>query len=164
MRLFKRAILVGLAAVILATGVALATPGVGAVGEVLARGTLSDTYGAKMKVIVGLINSGLFRSTDIAVQKVTIAPGGHTGWHTHPGPAVVVVKTGTLTFYDAHDPRCRPIQYPAGTAFVDQGVGHVHIARNEGSTPVELWVTYFVPGAAGGSFRNDAADPGHCPF
>jgi len=39
----------------------------------------------------------------------------------------------------------------------------VHIARNEGSTNLTLWATYFdVP--PGGPFRIDRADPGNCSF
>jgi hypothetical protein len=30
-----------------------------------------------------------------------IVSGGSTGWHSHPGPAVVIVKSGSLTLYDA---------------------------------------------------------------
>src|SRR5262249_33183021 len=32
-----------------------------------------------------------------------IVPGGHTGWHSHPGPVFVMVIAGTLTKYDADD-------------------------------------------------------------
>lgn len=31
---------------------------------------------------------------DIAFQQLTISPGGHTGWHTHPGPTIVSVAQG----------------------------------------------------------------------
>ncbi len=161
---WRRAILLALVTAIAATGVALATPGAGVVGEVMARGTMTDPYGDKMKVLVGLVNSGLFRSTDVTVQKLTMAPGGHTGWHTHPGPVLVVVKSGSLTLYNANDPQCKSHTYNAGSAFVDRGLGNVHIARNEGPLPVEFWASYFVPGSAGAAFRQDAADPGHCPF
>lgn len=97
------------------------------------------------------------------VQQVIIAPAGHTGWHTHPGPVVVMIKAGTMSFYDGDDPSCTARTYSAGEAFVDSGQGHVHIARNEGSENLELWATYFdVP--ADGIFRIDAADPGNCMF
>ena len=76
---------------------------------------------------------------------------------------VVVVSAGTLTLYRANDPKCRPHEFPAGTSFIDPGRGNVHIARNEGATPVELYATYLdVP--VGGSFRIDAPDPGNCSF
>src|SRR6516162_514678 len=93
----------------------------------------------------------------------TIAPGGSTGWHSHPGPAFIVVASGTLTVYDGTDPACTPHQYGPGSGFFDPGFGHVHIARNEGSTPVTVVQTYLnVP--PGGSPRIDEPAPGNCPF
>lgn len=101
--------------------------------------------------------------TDTVVLTTTINPGGSTGWHSHPGPAFIVVTQGTLTVYEGDDPTCTPHRYSAGTGFLDPGLGHVHIARNEGTTPVTVIQTYLnVP--PGGSPRIDAADPGNCPF
>ena len=100
-------------------------------------------------------------NTDIAVANVTIAPGGHSGWHSHPGPVIVVVKTGTVTFYHGNDPTCTGTVHPAGTVFIEEG-GDVGIARNEGAVEVSNFVTFFVP--AGSPTRIDAANPGNCPF
>jgi hypothetical protein len=98
------------------------------------------------------------------VQKIVIGPGGHTGWHSHPGPVVVVVASGELTFYAAEDPTCTGIAYPAGSAFVDPGHGRVHIARNLSTTEdLEFYATYFeVPAGVAGAQRIDAPDPGNC--
>ena len=46
--------------------------------------------------------------TDVVVLTTTINPGGSTGWHSHPGPAFIVVIRGTLTVYDGDDPTCTP--------------------------------------------------------
>ena len=93
-----------------------------------------------------------------------LAPGGSTGWHSHPGPVVVLIKSGALTFYDNEDPSCTGRTYVAGQAFIDSGQGHVHIARNESTSQnLELWATYFdVP--PGGAFRIDVSNPGICSF
>lgn len=100
---------------------------------------------------------------ETVMQQIVIAPGGNSGWHTHHGPAVVLIKSGQMSFYDSDDPTCTARTYSAGQAFVDSGQGHVHIARNEGSENLELWVTYFdVP--PGGKVRIDAPDPGNCSF
>ncbi|MGH3646907.1 MAG: hypothetical protein ACRDTM_06995 [Micromonosporaceae bacterium] len=41
--------------------------------------------------------------------------------------------------------------------------GHVHLGRNEGTTTLDITVTYLdVP--VGGGVRIDAADPGNCGF
>jgi quercetin dioxygenase-like cupin family protein len=99
---------------------------------------------------------------ETVVQQFVLGPGGTTGWHSHPGPVVVLVKTGELTLYSSEDPTCTGRTYSAGQAFIDSGQGHVHIARNlSQSDNTELWVTYFdVP--PGGPFRIDAPNPGNC--
>lgn len=101
---------------------------------------------------------------DTVMQQIVIGPGGSTGWHSHPGPAVALIKTGTLALFSSEDPTCTPRIYQPGQAFVDHGQGHVHLARNLSLTEnVEVWVTYFdVP--PGGSARVDAANPGNCGF
>ncbi len=114
-----------------AGGVALATPGFGAVGTTLMRAAFADPTDLKLKVTTArgqeVIN--VHNAQDTVMQKITIAPGGYTGWHSHPGPVVVLVK-GSLTLYSGDDPTCTGRTYTAGQAFVDSGQGHVHIARN----------------------------------
>lgn len=134
-------------------GLALGTPGSGVTSApVTARGTAEDK-----------IKSRGNQPFDVVMQNITIAPGGHSGWHSHPGQAIVVVKSGTFTTYDGNDKRCTRQNYHAGEVYVDRGYGHTHIARNEGSVPLELQVTYLdVP--VGGAFRIDDANPGNCPF
>lgn len=142
-----------------------ATPGSGATVSPLIRGSFVDEVGVKFTLSPGdrTIVANAKDASQVAFQTITLAPGGHTGWHSHPGPVVVAVTSGTLTFYDGEGP-CVGRAYPAGTAFVDQGQGHVHIARNEGAEPVGLSVLYFaVP--EGQSPRIDVPQaPGNCPF
>ena len=119
-------------------------------------------------------------STDIAVSNVVVAPGGSSGWHSHPGPVLVIVKTGTITFYRAgkhggqngddanghngpNEPTCSRTDYPAGSAFVEvPAPGHVMLAKNEGSTEATVTATYFAP--PGAPLRIDQPAPGgNCP-
>jgi quercetin dioxygenase-like cupin family protein len=170
----KRLTAVALAVTVggVAVGTAIATPGTGILGApILARGTLEADHGHhghthKRHRPVKLT---LEKPSDVAVQQVTIAPGGSTGWHSHPGPAVVIVKSGSFTLYDGDDRKCRGTTYSVepgslvGKVFIDEGRGHVHIGRNEGSTNTELYVTYLdVP--AGALPRIDVPDPGNCRF
>ena len=153
------------AAFVLMTGPAAATPGSGVVGAVVARGDFADPVDIKFKVMEGnqeVIHAPNARQT--VMQSIVIAPGGHTGWHSHPGPVVVLVKSGELTLYADHDGTCEARTYTIGQAFIDRGQGHAHIAFNTSAgANTELWVTYFdVP--PGGAFRIDAPDPGNCTF
>lgn len=147
--------------------IALATPGAGVVSApVQARASFVDPTDVKFKIkgqsgqeVIQVSNA-----QEMVIQQIVIAPGGHTGWHSHPGPVVVLIKTGTMSFYSSEDPTCTVRYYTAGQAFIDEGQGHVHIARNESQTDnLELWATYFdVP--PGGAFRIDAPNPGTCSF
>ena len=76
------------------------------------------------------------------VAKITVQPGAQFPWHTHSGPVIVNIAQGELIYVEASDCIERP--YPAGTAFVDTGHGHVHTAFNRiGSVPVVLYATFF---------------------
>jgi len=100
--------------------------------------------------------------SDVYVVRNRVPPGGHSGWHTHPGPSIVSVKSGTATVYSGDDPSCTGVTYPAGTGFIDEGGGHVHMVRNEGTVDLEVIAFQIVP--AGAERRIDAPDPGYCPF
>ena len=105
----------------------------------------------------GLPASRKVPAADFAVQQVTLGPGGATGWHTHPGPALVLVRSGEFTLYNA-EAGCTPTTYKAGQSFVDAGFGNVHIGRNEAPAGnVELYVVYLAPAGAG--VRVDAPKP-----
>lgn len=174
---------VALGAIALAATVALfptaavATPPEGVLsGTVFARGSFADPTNVKFAITGDPSNrcsKEVVRVRDAeetVVQQIVIRPGGNTGWHSHPGPVVVLVTAGQLSFYDSEDATCTVRTYSAGQVFVDSGQGHVHIARNQGSVNLELWATYFdvppvdpsVPGS--GAFRIDAPDPGNCSF
>jgi quercetin dioxygenase-like cupin family protein len=80
---------------------------------------------------------------DVTVRRITIAPGGSTGWHYHDGELIAAVASGTLTRTLAD---CSTVQTSAGASFVEPaGRGHVHIGRNLGTEPVVLYVTYLLP-------------------
>jgi quercetin dioxygenase-like cupin family protein len=91
-----------------------------------------------------------------------VAPGGSFGWHSHPGPSIIVVKSGTMTFYDGDDPSCAPEVVTTGQAVVDAGGTHVHVGRNEGTVDAVVIVTRLLP--AGAAARVDQPDPGNCAF
>lgn len=153
----SRGLVLGLIAAMTSIGIAAATPGSGATPTTFTRGTLE----AGAKINTPELKLAIRDDIDVVTQTITIVPGGHTGWHSHPGPVFVTISAGTMTFYDADDATCPATVYEAGDSFVDQGGGHVHLARNEGSVDLVLYATYLVPVGAG--VRTDAADPGTCP-
>ncbi len=80
-----------------------------------------------------------------AVARITVQPGAHFPQHHHPGPVIVNVASGELT-YVGQD--CHAEAYPAGTAFVDTGTD-VHSAFGSSSEPTVLYATFLGAPATG---------------
>src|SRR5918994_272986 len=78
------------------------------------------------------------------VGRFTVQPRAAFPWHTHAGPVVVNVVEGTLVETD-----CSEQAYPAGTAFVDPGHGHVHSAFNPTGGETVFVATFFEAPAEG---------------
>ena len=107
----------GLTAMLNWPGAALATPSKGFTTDFtrsfferirVLSGTDREGEDARVKIIAK-------DPSDVYVVNNTVAAGGYSGWHTHPGPSVVLVKSGTATVYDGDDPNCTSVRYPAGT-------------------------------------------------
>lgn len=139
---------------------ALATPGSGVTSTLFAVGAF-DSLEAKTLSPKWQARIDTKGATDVHVLENRIQPGGTFGWHSHPGPSIVVVKSGALTLYHGDDPSCTPQIVPAGSGFVDDG-GDVHVVRNEGTVETVVYVTSLVPKGAGR--RIDEPSPGNCPF
>jgi quercetin dioxygenase-like cupin family protein len=80
-------------------------------------------------------------SADFALAKVVIEPGGTTGWHHHPGVALVSVNSGAITEYDKN---CHKSVIKAGEGFFESN-GEVHVVRNRGKANAVLYVTFIAP-------------------
>jgi quercetin dioxygenase-like cupin family protein len=65
---------------------------------------------------------------DVFVQHVRLAANEATGWHTHPGPVLVEIVRGSVTYEEAAHGECQRVTYDAGEGFFDPGFGHVHRA------------------------------------
>jgi quercetin dioxygenase-like cupin family protein len=161
-------------AVSIAAGAAFLTPSNGVIcyptGCLNAvRGLFQGRTEIKFKIKEG--KEEVLRVADggqVAMHEITVQPSsatangmpGSTGWHSHPGPVVVIIKSGTMSFYEED---CTLRIYQAGDAFIDEGGGHVHLARNEGTVDLVLTATYFgIP--PGGAYRLDRPQPEGCPL
>ena len=84
------------ALITLLAGAALATPSTtDFVGKLLVRAGFGQLQAQHDGVKVQTQGKA-----DVAVAKVTIGPGGSSGWHHHPGVLLVSVKSGAVTEYD----------------------------------------------------------------
>jgi quercetin dioxygenase-like cupin family protein len=77
----------------------------------------------------------------MAVELITVKPGGNFGWHTHGSAVAVVVTSGTLTVFDPSINGCKAFKVSKGAAFIEPA-NHLHLARNDGTKPVTLYATY----------------------
>ena len=80
---------------------------------------------------------------EVIVRSFAYAPGSYTGWHKHPGPVLIQVVEGTVTFFEADDP-CTPIVVHAGQGYLDDGV-QGHIGRNLSGAPARDVTIYLAP-------------------
>ena len=161
---------VGLASLFVALNAvpgAATPPSQGFSSQVLARGT--DMSRGTLPTRVG---------SDIVVAVISQKNKGDTsGWHSHPGGAIVVVQKGEVTVYrsvrkdeadnneagngDSSPSDCVINVYKAGQSFIERP-GEVVIANNTGPGELVLYAIFpSVP--VGGSSRIDQPDPGTCP-
>jgi uncharacterized cupin superfamily protein len=153
-------------------GNVLGTPANGFVGTTLAKGRFGEidvfnhsvqpNAGQEEKANVWLSWQKTKGLSDLYVQSNVWAPGGSTGWHSHPGHSLITVTAGTVTAYEGDDPDCKPTVYTQGMGFVDPGGRHVHIIRNEGTAEARTITVQLIPADA--MRRIDAERPGNCPF
>ena len=137
-----------------ATGVAIATPGSGFTATPhVARATLAEPVHTN----ADRIKFQTKNPADVSVVTIRYAPGATTGWHSHPGVAIIAVTQGTGTLYEAD---CSSRRYSAGEVFVEAGNHAPVLFRNETQSEVVLTVTFVAP--KGAAFRIDHPNPG-CP-
>lgn len=151
----RRLLLVATGAVVpvaLAAGIAFASSSSGVTAAAHAVGArIADD----VKVNADRIKFQTKDPVDVSVVTLTIAPGGTTGWHSHPGFAVIAVTQGTGTLYFAD---CSSKTFRAGQAFVESGDDPPTVFRNDSPETVVVTVSFIAPRDA--AFLRDEANPG----
>jgi quercetin dioxygenase-like cupin family protein len=130
--------------------VGLMGPG-GARGQVSPLQIIPQAAGSSTEKHVTMHLNG---PSDVLEALLVFQPGAETGWHMHPGPVVVVVKSGALT--ETHSNGCTTV-HPAGSAFFESP-GEVHNAANKTSGAAEVYATFLSP--AGDQPLIPVANPG----
>jgi quercetin dioxygenase-like cupin family protein len=129
-----------------------------AAAAVMAPTTAVATPGVNVDSVV--INQSTVEGIDYITKRITIQPGGSTGWHYHDGRVFGVVREGTLT-RTLQD--CKDVVDPTGAPVTEgSGPDHAHNGRNLGPVPVVLWVDYIQP--AGTPLSVDVPPPPGCPI
>ena len=133
-------------------GTAVATPPKGVTRTDLGRSTIAEPITAKAT-----------EASDLVMHKVTFEPGATNGWHSHPGPVFVTVKSGSFTLHKGDASGCTAQTFTTGQGFFEPP-NAVHLGRNEGSEPFEGLVTYLAVPVGGELFKTEANPGGaDCP-
>jgi quercetin dioxygenase-like cupin family protein len=146
----RNRLLIGAVVITCIAGIAIATPIVGLnFANILASGTSNTEISQHVRVtlppVVGqeqeddewsakLVTSG---PSNFIVQDVSYFPGGHTGWHSHPGILLVSVTEGSIEWYNAN---CERTVYNVGDSLTESTA--THFVRNVGSVNARFMVTY----------------------
>lgn len=101
--------------------------------------------------------------TDVGADRLSVAPGGYSGWHSHPSAVFVTVTHGTIVWYDGDNPVCPGHTYHTGDSFIEPAF-HVHNVKNaSNSSSAEFIASHINPtGTSGPAFRVDEGKPTNC--
>ncbi len=128
------------------------------------RAVFTDDVDVKFKIKLDGDRSKVVKVEDPSrtlAARFTVQPGAQFPWHSHRGPVIVNVTSGELVYVGADD--CVERTYPAGTAFVDPGHGHVHTAFNPTDAATVLVAT-FLEAPEQGPLLIPAEAPEDCPI
>ena len=133
---------------LLAVVVAFATPPVGILfNNILSMGVSSDDLDEHVKIKgdeegsqddwrISLSTKG---ASDFYIQDIAIAPGGTSGWHTHPGIFVGTVLTGSIDFYDEN---CQLRTFTAGQVWTENN--KLHAIANHSTVDARAQFVYLI--------------------
>ena len=79
----------------------------------LARGTLADSAKVNVPGVAKFETKG---PVDFVHSELTFQPGDATAWHYHPGPTLVTVKEGEITFTHGDCSARTPVTHPDAPA------------------------------------------------
>lgn len=118
---------------------------ISSVGGATATGTLVEATPIDVHSVDAFTRAiNQAHGTNAVLTRNHFTPHQSTGWHTHPGPNVVMIISGGITLTDAH---CRSTHYGSGEGFAT-GLG-VHLAVADGNEAgTDFYSFYFLPATA----------------
>jgi len=149
----SRMLIPGVLALVFAGVIVRATPTVGQIFSILSTGNISDETVVHSRVplppAAGAASDGdadewiahfyTNGPTTFQVLDVTLAPGGHTGWHSHPAILLSSMISGSIEWYDVH---CNKHVYNPGDSWTENTA--IHDVQNVGTTNARFMITYVI--------------------
>lgn len=144
---------------VLAPASALATSGSGFSGAPLVTGHYGSLDVKTDKVQKWDMFLKTKDDSDVGADRLTVQPGGYSGWHSHPAPVFVTVTQGEIQWFDGSNPLCTWQTYHAGQSFIEQAF-RIHNVRNVTGNTAEFVGIHINP--TGVNFRADENKPTNC--
>jgi quercetin dioxygenase-like cupin family protein len=94
---------------------------------------------------------------NVVTQTITYGPGSSSGWHSHVGIVVVVVKDGQVTRYESD---CSSETFGPGDVFIETGDMGPIVLRNETAAAAHLAATFITNPPVPANLRIDEPNPG----
>lgn len=160
------------AAVALMTSVSFATPAQATPGSGFTPSPIVNGHFGTLNVNTAGDKTGKWGmilktldDTDMGVDRLTVAPGGFSGWHAHPSHVFITVTQGSIIWIDGADPLCTAHTFNTGDSFIEKAYGPHNINNASGSAGAEFIAIVIKPvGFVGPAFRLDRAEPNNCDF
>lgn len=125
---------------LVAVAIALATSSAGVLFNIiLSQGVASDELNEKVKIDDWKVSLDTKGQSDFYMQDFALAPGGYTGWHTHPGIYVGTVLSGTIDFYDEN---CNLRTFNVGDVWTEND--KLHAIANHGTVDARAQFIYLI--------------------
>ena len=135
-----------------------ATPASGVIFNIiLSTGVASDDLDDKVHIDEWKLSLETKGASDFYMQDLAIAPGGYSGWHTHPGIFVGTVITGSIDYYDGN---CNIKTITAGQVWTE--ASELHAIANHGTVDFRGQFVYLIK--HGEPRRIDAVAPACAPI
>ena len=129
-----------LAAFLLTIAVAWATPASGILFNIiLSTGVASDDLDEKVHIDDWKVSLDTKGESDFYMQDIAIAPGGYSGWHSHPGIFVGTVITGSIDYYNEN---CNVKTITAGQVWTE--AYELHAIANHGTVDFRGQFVYLI--------------------
>jgi quercetin dioxygenase-like cupin family protein len=156
MKINPKIIIGVLAGGIVVGGLAWATPIFNLALPILATGNQNADIDAHGNFAASNGEFRAFMKTEgpstILFQDGAFAPGGYTGWHSHPGILALTLAAGTLDWYDGE---CNKKSYKPGDSWTEGS--QLHYFKVTSTTNIHLLVAYII--AQGAASRIDEPAP-----
>ena len=136
----KMKFLLAISVIALLAIIVWATPAAGILFNIiLSTGVAANDLDEKVNIDGWKVSLETKGASDFYMQDISIAPGGYSGWHSHPGIFVGTVITGSIDYYDEN---CNVKTISAGEVWTE--AYGLHAIANHGTVDFRGQFVYLI--------------------